>query len=159
MRETFRIFKTKHAATWFDGEGARLFGGRWNTQGTRLLYTSATLSLASLEMLVHLDEQALLQFYSFATVTFPEELILPVEEFRKLPPDWHASPIPSKVQEIGTAWAASHASTVLRVPTAIVPGEYNYLVNLDHPNAGKCKFGASRPFVFDERLSRIEKKR
>ena len=60
MVTAYRIFKSKHAARWFDGEGAFLFGGRWNSPGTRLLYASSALSLAALEMLVNLNADGLL---------------------------------------------------------------------------------------------------
>ena len=158
MQETFRIFKTKHSATWFDGEGARLYGGRWNSQGVRLLYASATLSLAALEMLVHLNSQEVLSAYSFAKIEFPQELVLPVEEFRKLPPLWSASPAPMKIQQIGDEWAASRDSAVLRVPSSIISIESNFLVNLEHPDSAKCIFCKPDTFAFDDRLiRRVEK--
>ena len=112
MVKAFRIFKTKHSASWFDGEGARLYGGRWNSQGVRLLYTSATLSLAALEILVHIGDQGLLSAYSFATVEFADESILPIDDLGKLPADWSSSPAPIKLQQIGDAWASSVRSSV-----------------------------------------------
>jgi RES domain-containing protein len=87
MPQVFRICKTKYAATSFDGESAFRFGGRWNTRGTRIIYTAGSLALAVLEMLVHLDDDALLLKYSFIKAQVPPELILPVEKFRRLPKD------------------------------------------------------------------------
>jgi len=150
--KTYRIFKTKYSATWFDGEGAFRYGGRWNSPGTRLLYTAKSLSLASLEMLVHLNSEHLLLAYSFAVVEFEENLVLPIEEFTKLPKNWSDSPPPLQIQRIGDDWARSNASAVLKVPTSILPIENNYLINVDHPDFAKIKLSDSQVFTFDERL-------
>jgi RES domain-containing protein len=153
MQTAFRIFKTKRAVTWFDGEGAFLFGGRWNTRGTRLLYASASLSLAALEMLVHLNREHLLLSYSYAPLEFDERSVLAVEDFQQLPANWSDSPPPIAVQQIGEEWERSKTSLVLRVPTAILHGEYNYLINISHPDFSKVKLGKPSPFHFDARLS------
>jgi RES domain-containing protein len=152
MPTAYRIFKTKHSKTWFDGEGAFLFGGRWNSRGTRVLYCAESLSLAALEMLVHLNSAELLGSYSFATIEFDESDVLLVEEFRRLPKDWSASPPPLAIQRIGDEWIASMSSLVLRVGSSVVQGEHNYLVNVGHPNYANIKRGKPRVFRFDERL-------
>ena len=152
MLTAYRIFKAKFAKTWFDGEGAFLFGGRWNTRGTRVLYAAGSLSLAALEMLVHLNSAELLSSYSYATLEFEEKDVLLVEDFEKLPKNWSTSPPPLAVQEIGDKWALSMTSLVLRVPTSVVPGEFNYLVNVGHPDFSTLKRGKPRVFPFDERL-------
>lgn len=154
MLRAYRIFKTKHAKTWYDGEGAFRYGGRWNTAGTRVLYAAGTLSLAALEMLVHLDSSELLSAYSFATLEFEEDDVLPVEELGKLPRNWNSSPPPIAVQRIGDEWAASMRSLVLRVPTSVVPGEFNYSINVEHPKFAEIKRGKPRVFRFDERLNK-----
>lgn len=138
----------------FDGEGAFRFGGRWNSRGTRILYTAASLSLAALEMLVHLNDEEVLFAYSFAAVEFDESLILPVEEFRDLPKNWSASPPPLEIQKIGDEWVSSEASVVLRVPTSVLPVEFNYLINVRHPEFSEIKLGEPQTFTFDERLSK-----
>ncbi|MDQ3747676.1 MAG: RES domain-containing protein [Acidobacteriota bacterium] len=140
----------------FDGEGAFLFGGRWNSRGTRILYTAGSLSLAALEMLVHLNDEEILLSYSFATAEFNESLILPVEEFRALPENWSDSPPPLDIQRIGDEWANSRASVVLKVPTSVLPVEFNYLINKEHPEFSKVKFGKPQTFTFDERLYKKE---
>lgn len=152
MLTAFRIFKTKHAQTWFDGEGSRRFGGRWNSPGTKLLYTSASLSLAVLEVLVHLDEDELIYAYSYATVTFEERLLVAVEDLGKLPRAWLDSPVSPEGQQIGDDWVESKRSLVLSVPTTIVPGELNYLINLEHPDFHKLKIGKPQHFFLDGRL-------
>ncbi len=136
----------------FDGEGAFLFGGRWNSRGTRILYTAGSLSLAALEMLVHLNSEEILLSYSFASAGFDESLILPTEEFRTLPESWSVSPPQLEIQRIGDEWAETQASVVLKVPTSVVPVEFNYLINVGHPEFSKVKLGEPQTFTFDERL-------
>lgn len=152
MLTAYRICKTKYAATWFDGEGAYRFGGRWNARGTRLLYTAGSLSLAALEMLVHLNDEEILLAYSYATAEFNENLILSVEDFRSLPENWSDSPPQLEIQRIGDEWAREQASVVLKVPTSILPVEFNYLINVQHPEFSKVKLGEPQTFNFDERL-------
>ena len=123
MRQVFRICKTKYAATAFDGEGAFRYGGRWNTGGTRIIYTAGSLSLAALEMLVYLGADDILQAYSFICAEVPKNLILQIEEYCELPSNWHISPAPLSIQQIGDAWAKEGISAVLEVPTTIVPLE------------------------------------
>lgn len=152
MPTAYRIFKTKFSKTWFDGEGAFFFGGRWNSKGTRILYTAGSLSLATLEMLVHLNSEQLLSSYSFAKLEFDDNDVLAVEDLAKLPKNWRSSPPPLAIQRIGDDWAASMESLVLRVPTSVIPGESNYLVNIGHPRFGSIKRGKPQLFRFDERL-------
>ncbi|MDQ3748862.1 MAG: RES family NAD+ phosphorylase [Acidobacteriota bacterium] len=140
----------------FDGEGAFRFGGRWNSRGTRILYTAGSLSLAALEMLVHLTDEEILLSYSFATTEFDESLMLQIEEFRVLSVNWSDSPSPLEIQRIGDEWAQSKASVVLRVPTSILPVEFNYLINIKHPEFSKVKLGKPQTFTFDERLHKKE---
>ncbi len=154
MAAAYRIFKTRFAKTWFDGEGAFLYGGRWNTKGTRILYSAATLSLAVLEMLVHLNASELLSSYSYAAIELAESNILSVEELYALPANWNDFPPPLKAQTIGDRWAASSVSLAMKVPSAVVPGEYNYLINVGHEDFAKIERSEPRRFRFDERLKR-----
>jgi len=140
----------------FDGEGARLYGGRWNSRGTRIIYTAGSLSLAALEMLVHFNNEEILLSYSFAAAEFDESLILPVEEFGTLPENWSNSPPPLDIQRIGDQWAQSRTSVVLKVPTSVLPVEFNYLINIEHPEFSKVKLGEPQTFTFDERLYKKE---
>jgi RES domain-containing protein len=148
----FRICKTKYASTVFDGEGAFRFGGRWNSRGTRIIYTAGSLSLAALEMLVHLDDDSLLFEYSYITVGIPTDLILKVADFRKLPKNWNDSPAPIALQKLGDDWVKSNVSTVLEVPTSIIPIEKNYLLNPLHPDFTKIFIETPQKFRFDKRL-------
>lgn len=140
----------------FDGEGARLYGGRWNSRGKRVIYTAGSLSLAALEMLVHLNSDEILFSYSFAAVEFDESFILPIEEFQTLPENWSDSPPPIAIQRIGDEWAQKLTSVVLKVPTSVLPVEFSYLINVGHPEFSKVKLGKPHLFTFDKRLYKKE---
>jgi len=152
MTTAYRIFKSKHAANWYDGEGAFRYGGRWNSPGTHLMYASSSLSLATLEILVNLNSAELVFMYSFASLEFSEDMTVPVERFRKLPKNWDVSPPSAATQSIGDEWAVSMASAVLKVPSSVVPGESNFLFNIEHPEFAKVRLGKVEQFNFDRRL-------
>lgn len=160
MPEVFRICKRKYAPEAFDGEGAFRFGGRWNTRGTRIVYTSGSLALAALEMLVHLDDDSMLAAYSFIQAQVPPELVLRVEEYRPLPKNWGASPAPLAINRIGDEWARERVSAVLEVPTSIIPRERNYLLNPAHADFSRIEQGEPQGFAFDARLAgRVKNRR
>lgn len=152
MVTAWRIVKRKHARTAFSGEGARRFGGRWNSPGVAAVYTSQSQSLAALEMAVHLDSSELLDRYVVFKVEFDESLITHVDP-RELPKNWKSHPPPSKVRAIGDAWAAAGTAAVLQVPSATVPGESNFLLNPLHRDFTQLKIGNPSPFRFDPRLA------
>ena len=149
----WRITKQKHAKTAFDGEGARLYGGRWNTPGTAIIYTAQSQSLAVLEMLVHLDSPELLKKYVLFEVSIDLAYVGNLD-FSNLPRNWRADPAPPTVQAIGDSWVANGGSAVLRVPSTLVPGESNFLLNPRHPEFAKLRIGKALPFQFDPRLAR-----
>lgn len=146
----FRLIKAKHAATAFSGEGARLVGGRWNLPGTSLVYTSESLSLAALETFVHLQPVDERIRYVWFRVTIPATVV--IDRQASLPSSWRASPPSEATQAIGTAWAKQMSSAVLRVPSILVPGEYNLLLNPQHPQFKRLKISKPEPFDFDGRL-------
>lgn len=152
MPTVYRICKTELVRNAFDGEGSFRYGGRWNSRGTRIIYTAGNLSLAALEMVVHLDDDSMLLEYSYIPAEVPSELILCVEDFRRLPENWSHSPAPLAAQRIGDDWAREMPSAVLEVPTAVVPLEKNYLLNPAHLDFSKIVLGEVKKFEFDERL-------
>ncbi|MBB5031467.1 RES family NAD+ phosphorylase [Prosthecobacter vanneervenii] len=146
--KAWRIVKEKHAATAFSGEGARLFGGRWNSPGVSLVYTSSTQALAVLESLVHLNPPVLFK-YVVIPVEFDSTL---VETPPVLPPDWAEQPAPPSTQALGDHWARESRSAILQLPSVIIPAEPNYLLNPTHPDFRKIAIGKPVPFSFDPRL-------
>jgi RES domain-containing protein len=151
--KAWRITKKRRAKTAFSGEGARLYGGRWNSPGVLVVYVAESQSLAVLEVLVHLDSSALLEKYVFLEVDFEASLVIDLDR-SSLPKNWQSDPVPEAVQAICDRWVLSGDSAVLRVPSVLVPGESNFLLNPRHSDFGKV--GVSRPlaFRFDPRLAR-----
>lgn len=147
----WRIFKPQHAATAFSGEGARRYGGRWNTPDTPVVYTAGSLSLAALEMLVHLSSHQVLESYLVCEVQFERNLIEMIG-VASLPDDWRSDPAPLAVKRIGDAWIEDGSSAVLQVPSAIVETEFNFLLNPGHADFAEIEIGEPEPFRFDPRL-------
>lgn len=151
MPEAFRLVKARRTATAFDGEGAAKAGGRWNSRGIRVVYASATRSLAALETLVHIDGTIPFDWVMLRC-EFPDELIELVR-MAKLPSDWRSHPAPPELRELGDRWAREGRSAVLAVPSVLVPEETNFLLNPLHPDFAKIKKHRKRePFAFDPRL-------
>ena len=150
MRTAWRIVKEKHAATAFDGEGARLNGGRWNSKGTRVIYTSGSMALAALELLVHLNPPVTFR-HVIVRVSIPDDLVETLPPVA-LPESWAKYPAPAATQLIGDRWAREGRSAVLELPSAIIPRESNFLLNPEHPDFGSIEIGEPERFSFDPRL-------
>jgi len=147
----WRITKQKHIKSAFTGEGARLFGGRWNSPGTPTIYLAESQSLAVLEVLVHLDSTAILEKYVLFRVDLDESKVKVLNR-STLPSTWRDDPPPGVTQAIGDGWAAAQNSVALRVPSTLVPGESNFLLNPQHPDFKTVKIFKPQLFRFDPRL-------
>ena len=147
----WRIAKTRYANSAFDGEGARLNGGRWNTAGIRVAYAAQSVALATLEVLAGLQKTSLLPFYSLISVQFDESDV-DVLPLASLPANWRAYPAPSELQALGDRWVAENRSLVLRVPSAIIETEANYLLNPMHASFASVTVSAASPFKINARL-------
>ena len=145
----WRITKAKYAPSAFTGEGARLYPGRWNLRGDAMVYTAGTLSLAVLEMLVHLKRRDTLERYVLFRLDIPAQSVF---RPRRFPPGWADREPPEAVARFGSDWLASGRGCALRVPSAIVPAEHNYLLNPLHPRFAEIAIGEPEPFAFDPRL-------
>ncbi len=146
--KSYRIVKRKLVETAFSGEGSCLYGGRWNSLGVRVVYTSGSLSLALHEWRVHLTQ-------------WPTPPVMVIEiEFAasrvwspaRLPAEWSRMPYPKTTAAVGDNWIRSSRSAVMRLPSAIVPDEFNYLVNPAHPDFPRIRIGKARLFEVDTRL-------
>lgn len=153
MLTAWRMVRSRHASSAFDGEGARRFGGRWNSPGTAVVYASESRALALLEVLAGLGGVGALAPYVLIGVRFPESLVTELDP-DELPDGWRAYPPPAVVQRIGDAWAEGAASPVLRVPSVIVPEESNYVLNPRHPEFGRTQIGRPEAVGIDRRLGR-----
>jgi len=151
--KAWRITQKKRAKTAFSGEGARLYGGRWNSPGVPMVYVSQSQALAVLEVLVHLDTPALLAQYVFLEADIDDSLVIVLER-STLPRNWKADPVPGAVQVIGDRWVSSGRSAVLRVPSVLVPEESNFLINPRHPDFTKIAVSRPHAYRFDSRFVR-----
>jgi RES domain-containing protein len=151
--QVWRLVKTRYAATPFDGEGARIYGARWNSPGNRVAYASSNSALAVLEVLVHMTGGGSLPGYSLVSARLSDSLIEVVAP-GDLPGNWDSSPVPPEVQLAGDAWLASAKSLALQVPSALVRDSYNLLINPEHGDFGRLRIISSEPFDFDRRLLR-----
>jgi RES domain-containing protein len=138
-------------ASAFDGRGAAQNPGRWNGSGIAVVYTAESRSLASLEVLVHTEDTQVLAAVNWAMipVSIDESLI---EILQALPVDWRRLPAPLSTREVGTHWVAESRSAVLRVPSIVVDGEFNYVLNPQHADFARLEFGQPLAFSFDPRL-------
>lgn len=148
---TWRIVKARHAAGAFDGAGARVEGGRWNSPGTPVVYTSQSAALAALELLVHLGRGSILSAYVLIPCAFDEALVSRLDRVR-LPVNWRAYPAPPELQLIGDEWAKGGGSAVLEVPSAVIDTDSNFLLNPRHPDFHTIRVMDPWPFEFDLRL-------
>jgi RES domain-containing protein len=150
----WRIERRKHARTPFSGVGAKLNGGRWNSVGMSVVYGSATLSLATLEKLVHMQLRHFSnQHLVFFSAEILDTVLIEQREATDLPQNWRSSELyHPELIKIGDEWLMSGRTSVLRVPSVIIPQEYNYLLNPAHPDFANIKIGVSETFIFDKRL-------
>jgi RES domain-containing protein len=146
----YRLVKRKYAETAFSGYGALKFGGRWNSQGQACVYLAECESLAMLEVLVHVNQVELLDEFALYQIDLdPESIMLGTA----LPKNWHDSPAPRSSALYGDQWLRSAVSLGLKLPSTIVPRQWNYLINVAHVDFEKAiKTVTELPFCFDSRL-------
>ena len=152
----WRICKQRHAATAFSGDGARLFSARWHSAGVAMVYAASSLSLAAMEVFVNLDPFAQPDDLVSVAAVLPVEDLLEEEKLAalaSLPSNWRRVGN-SNLQRMGDAWIRSMTTLTMPVPSAVVEGEWNFLVNPAHPDAAKIKLDEPKPFKFDTRMFR-----
>jgi RES domain-containing protein len=151
----YRLYRSRRRSVAFQGEGAQVSGGRWNLPGTPLVYTSATLSLCFLELLVHFDPKqlALAELgleYCFADIADGAPLL--ETRLTDLPRNWNSIPWSNSTQELGTRWMQSLKYLAVLVPSVVIASEHNILLNPAHPEFSRIKIGLPAPFRVDPRL-------
>ncbi|MBL4675609.1 MAG: RES family NAD+ phosphorylase [Mucilaginibacter sp.] len=133
------------------GTGARLYGGRWNSEGRSMVYMASSRSLAVLEVLVHLQPLFTPSDFCIAEIEAPEDSILTLDA-SSLPSNWQDASSPAELKQIGNQFIQETKYLMMKVPSAIVPQEYNYLLNPWHPDIKKVSILNTHPFSFDDRL-------
>lgn len=146
----WRLCRAVHAADAFSGEGARRYGGRWNSRGVPMVYCSSSLALAAIELFVHLEPaQAPDDLVSIAAELpegEPARTLTPTE----LPENWWADLAATRA--LGDAWIQSGSSLALRVPSVPIHAEWNVLVHPHHARMNELRVAAPEPFAFDARM-------
>lgn len=134
------------------GNGARLHGGRWNSPGLPALYTSSSQSLAILELLANTSSAILQQHFLLLTIAIPPGASIRKIAEKDLPVNWNIFPAPLNIQKKGDQWLKEGKELLLKVPSVIVPAEFNYVINPMHPDIGKVRVLSSQALVLDKRI-------
>jgi RES domain-containing protein len=148
----WRLVKARYAQSAFDGEGARLEGGRWNPKGTPAVYLADHPALAALETFIHLGRKAAKISYVLFRVEIPEEVRILELTVAKLPAGWRMEPPIPETMRVGEKWIRDGETAILKVPSVLVPAAANLVLNPRHPDAGKVRHGKPEPFSFDPRM-------
>ncbi len=138
-----------------DGEGARLFGGRWNPKNVPMVYAASSIALAAFESFVHFSSSLLPLDYVRVALEIPDDVAMETWTPADLPASWDDPIAPAALQELGREWTVSGRTAVLRVPSAVVPAEQNILINPRHEGATRIVARPPEPFRFDTRLIKV----
>jgi RES domain-containing protein len=149
----WRICRERHLAAAFSGEGARLYGGRWNSPGVRMVYTSTSLALAAMETFVHLEPNLRPDDLVAVEAEMAEEIATERLDLKSLPARWHAHRDES-LCALGDRWVRAATTVAWYVPSAAIRGEWNVLLNPAHPDFQSIKVFPPQPFEFDLRMFR-----
>jgi RES domain-containing protein len=149
-RPVWRITTRRFADQAFSGEGARLYGGRWNRVGQPVIYTTESRSLALLEMLV--QDEPLRANYVLIPAHLPENVSMEILDTTVLPGDWRTHAGRDALQALGGDWLGQSRSCVLAVPSAVIPAELNFLINPLHSDFKHISLGDQETLDTDMRL-------
>jgi len=149
----YRVAKKKFVED-LSGEGARLYGGRWNKKGQSMLYFSEHLSLCVLELLTRIDYEFLSQDYAFIEVEISERSITPLSDIHTISKNWRVDPPISATTDFGSKWLLNNENLAMFVPSAVLPRERNILVNPNHLSVSKLKILDQGPLELDPRMIR-----
>lgn len=147
----YRLSKAAYAQD-LSGKGAELAGGRWNSKGVAVLYTSTSRALCTTEIAVHTPLGIVPRDYFLVLIEVPDGLSIRELKEKELPSDWKTFPHPNSTQLIGDAFVKEGKYAGLKVPSATVQGEHNYIFNPLHPAFARVRVRGTEPFGFDKRL-------
>jgi RES domain-containing protein len=147
----YRLSKSKYSKD-LSGTGAEKTGGRWNSKGNALIYTSSSRALCVTEIAVHTPLGIIPKDYELISIEIPGKAPVLEIKLTDLPPDWKAFPHVHSTRMFGDDFIAAGKFLILKAPSAVVQGDFNYLINPKHPDCAKVKIISIEPFQFDERL-------
>lgn len=151
MAEFYRIFQAQWSASAMTGEGARMFGGRWNPPGMSAVYLAESRALAALEILVHAPREAMHLDWRLIRVEIPDDWIEVVDP-AQLPKDWRALPSSPGAKRFGGDWLSERRAVALKLPSVIIPDESTILLDPLHPQAASLGISPPEIFSFDPRF-------
>lgn len=153
--KVYRIEREKYLDTTLQGVGAALTDGfRWNSLSTYLVYTAESRALATLEISVHLNfSEDLPTDRYYVEIEIPDDIEILELSIDELPEHWDSKPPLLETQFIGDDFVSQKNAAVLKVPSAIVPPEFNYLINPNHPDASKIRVISTQRLQLDNRLN------
>lgn len=154
----WRIAARRYRQALFSGEGTLRHGGRWLPPGCRVIYCAENLALALLEYRVNYPLPDMPPLVA-ASLTLPGTLKIQAPSVAKLPRGWFHPEQPAACRELGAQWWREGKSAVLKLPSAIVRREYNYLINTEHPDFARCKIGPIETLPADPRLKLAPRRR
>jgi RES domain-containing protein len=154
MAAFYRIVQTRWADSAMNGEGARLWGGRWNSPGLPAVYLAESRALAALEILVHAPREALSLDWSLIEIQVPDDSIQIIPT-KNLPADWRDLPSSPNARNTGDSWLREGKKCALRLSSTIIPEEHILLINPAHPDTEKWNISAPKAFRFDRRFIEI----
>jgi len=134
------------------GKGAALRGGRWNSQGVELLYTAENRSLAMAEVAVHFTFATCPSDYVLITIEIPDKCAIGTIDESLLPNNWRSFPHPPSTQKFGDDFVKQSKLVAIKIPSVITQGDYNILINPQHPDFKKINILKIEPFPFDKRM-------
>ena len=149
--EVFRLARERYA-TPLSGKGAALRGARWNSMGVELIYTAQNRSLAMAGVAVHLTLATLPEDYVMVTLNIPESVKIKELAESDLPVDWRDFPHPNSTQKIGNDFVSENKFGVLKIPSVVTKGEFNFLINPNHKDFKKISIKRIEKFPFDKRI-------
>ncbi len=147
----YRLTKSKYSRD-LSGKGAEKSGGRWNSKGTSMLYTAPSIALATAEVAVHIPLGILPRDYNIVSFNLPEMLTIKELFTKNLPENWRSIPHSNSTQLLGDAFVNAGDAFILKVPSAVIPGEINYLINPGHANIKSVSILSIETYEFDTRL-------
>jgi RES domain-containing protein len=147
----YRLSRSKYAHE-LSGKGAARFGNRWNSKGTEVVYTAESRALACAELIVQIVLNRLPDDYQVLTIRVPDKFKIQTINPDHLPFNWNRFPHVEDTQKIGDQLVEKNEYVLLKVPSAVVHGDYNVLLNPRHKDFEQIKIINTRPFPIDERL-------
>ena len=150
----YRLSKKKYCRD-LSGKGAELAGGRWNSRGNAMLYTSDSRALCTTEIAVHMPLGIIPEDYYLTIIEISDKAKIFEIDPKQLPSDWNTFPHAHFTQEIGDRFINENEFLVLKVPSAVVQGDFNYLINPHHKDIRFIKIIDTEEFSFDKRLFRV----